>query len=94
VRTLVSSRWFALADLVLVLACGVIWIARPQWGAWVLLIALMPWLARIVSGQSSYRFSGLEPPIAVFLLTAGAGVWAAYDSQAAWAKFWVLVAQC
>jgi hypothetical protein len=92
VRQLVGSRWFALADLALVLVCGVIWIARPQWGVWVLWIALLPWLARIVTGQFGYRFSGLEFPIAIFLLTAGAGVWAAYDSQAAWAKFWVLVA--
>lgn len=91
-RQLVRSRWFALADLALVLACGFIWIARPQGGAWVLLVALLPWLARIVTGQYRHKFSGLDLPIAVFLLTAGVGVWAAYDGQAAWAKFWVLVA--
>ncbi len=31
-------------------------------------------------------------PLAIFLLTAGAGVWAAYDRTAAWSKFWLIAA--
>jgi cytochrome c-type biogenesis protein CcmH/NrfG len=30
-------------------------------------------------------------PLALFLLTAAVGVWAAYDREAAWAKFWLIV---
>lgn len=88
---LVSSRWFALADLLIVLGCGAIWLAWPAVGGWPILLALLPWAARLAAGQSPYQKSSLDLPLLAFLLTAGVGVWAAYDHELALAKFWVLI---
>jgi hypothetical protein len=88
---LVSSRWFALADLLIVLGCGAIWIAWPAIGGWPLLIALFPWAVRLAAGQFPFQRSSLDFPLLLFLLTAGVGVWAAYDHGLALAKFWVLI---
>jgi O-antigen ligase len=88
---LVSSRWFALADLILVLGCGAIWIAWPAAGGWPILIALLPWAVRLAAGLFPFQKSILDFPIIAFLLTAGVGVWAAYDREAALVKFWILI---
>ena len=88
---LVSSRWFALADLILVLGCGVIWIAWPAAGGWPILIALLPWAVRLAAGLFPFQKSILDLPIIAFLLTAGVGVWAAYNRDAALVKFWILI---
>jgi hypothetical protein len=37
------------------------------------------------------RRSLFDPPLALFVLTAGVAVWAAYDRPEAWAKFWPIV---
>lgn len=88
---LVSSRWFALADLILVLGCGAIWIAWPEVGGWLILIALLPWAVRLAAGLFPFQKSILDFPIIAFLLTAGVGVWAAYNREAALVKFWILI---
>ena len=88
---LVSSRWFALADLILVLGCGAIWIAWPAAGGWPILIALLPWAVRLAAGLFPFQKSILDFPIIAFLLTAGVGVWAAYNREAALVKFWILI---
>ena len=35
--------------------------------------------------------TNLEIPLAIFILTALVGVWAAYDNRGAWSKFWILL---
>ena len=88
---LVSSRWFPLADLILVLASGLIWMIWPAVGGWSILIALLPWAVRLAAGIFPFQKSILDLPIIAFLLTAGMGVWAAYNQEAALVKFWILV---
>lgn len=88
---LVSSRWFPLADLILVLGCGAIWITWPSVGGWPILIALLPWAARLAAGHFPFQRSLLDLPLIVFLFTAGVGVWAAYDQALALEKFWILI---
>ena len=54
-------------------------------------MGLVPWLARMaLSGRPSRR-TPFDLPLALFLATAGLGVWSAYDREAAWAKFWLIV---
>ncbi len=87
----VTGRRFALADLAAVAIAAALWFAKPELGPWPLAIALLPWLVRIVARQSPFRRTGLEIPLAIFLVMAAVGVWVAYDTGAAWAKFWILV---
>lgn len=87
---LVQSRWFTLTDIILVWTCGVILFIWPQVGGWIIIIALLPWLIRLVAGNLPFERSGFEIPILVFIVTAGVGVWAAYDREAAWEKFWIV----
>jgi len=89
-RQLVRSHWFSLADLVLACLCGLLVFVRPQWGGWLILIALIPWLARMLSGNKPFERSGFEVPLLIFIITAGIGIWAAYDKQAAEEKFWII----
>ena len=91
-RIFILSRWFELLNLVLALVSGAVWYVWPQVGAWPLLIALLPWIARVVTGLFPFRRTVFDLPLALFLLTAGIGVWAAYQREAAWAKLWVIIA--
>jgi tetratricopeptide (TPR) repeat protein len=98
IKTWLESRWFALADLICAALAGIAWYARPGLGAWPLILALAPWAVRIAAGRFPFRRTSQVPfrgwfdlPLALFLTTAAAGVWAAYDPARAWAKFWVLV---
>ncbi|MGD8806276.1 MAG: O-antigen ligase family protein [Chloroflexota bacterium] len=67
------------------------WLARPSLGPWPLLVALAPWAFRWWrEGRPSTR-TAFDGPLLVFFLTAIISVWAAYDRQAAMAKFWLLI---
>lgn len=91
-RNIVESRWFALADLACVVIAGDWWVWFPQAGAWPLAVALIPWGIRLAAGKFPVRRTAFDLPVVIFLLTAGIGVWAAYDRTAAWNKFWLIVA--
>ena len=43
---------------------------------------------KIAGGR--FKRTPLDILLALFLLTAAVGVWAAYDRQAAWEKFWLV----
>lgn len=90
-RQIVSSRWFAFSNLLIVLICGAIWIIRPQFGSWFILIALLPWGFRIIAGSLPFERTSLDWFIAIFLVTALVGYWAAYDKPTAWNKVWLIV---
>jgi hypothetical protein len=84
-------RWLAYADMACAAAAGALWYAFPQAGAWPLALALLPWLARLALTRRLTRRTPFDLPLLLFLVTAGVGVWAAYDRQAAWPKFWLIV---
>jgi hypothetical protein len=54
---------------------------------WVLLIALAPLALRLLAGRWPVRRTPLDVPLAVFLLTACVGVWAAYDRHGSLSGF-------
>jgi O-antigen ligase len=90
-QQLVVSRWFRLADLFLVSASGAIWYFWPQASFWPLLMALLAWVARGTALRFPFKPGVISLSLVVFVLTAGAGVWAAPQPEMAWGKFWVLV---
>jgi len=86
-----SNRWFALAEFAYaVIISGVIFM-RPEWGSWLVILVLLPWLAHLVFGRLSFERTAFVIPIAIFITTAGIGVWAAYDQQGAIEKLWVIL---
>lgn len=89
-KSIVSSRWFPLADAILVLTCGTIWYSWPQAGGWFLPVAFSPWIIRAAAGRVPVRRTLLDISFGIFALTALLAVWAAYDRQAGLAKFWLL----
>jgi hypothetical protein len=90
-KDIVINRWFALFDLACVSACVLLWEMKPAIGGGLLLLALLPWLLRLFIKQFPFQRTPFDLPLAIFLLTAGMGVWAAYNKVDAWAKFWLLV---
>ena len=85
-QQLVSNRWFALADLILVFTYGAVVTISPQFGGVLIVFALLPWLIRLASGRFTFERTAFVYPIALIVLSAGIGIWAAYDQQAAWGK--------
>ena len=73
------------------IAAGVLWYAWPQLGPWPLILGLAPWAARLVLTGRLFQRSLFDLPLALFVLTAGVAVWAAYDRQVAWSRFWPIV---
>lgn len=67
------------------------WFVLPQIGAWPLILALFPWLLRFMWSKRLTRRTPFDLPLVLFLLTAALGVWSAYNRDAAWSKFWLIV---
>jgi hypothetical protein len=84
-----APSWLAYLDLVCVTIAGGLWYASHQW--WPLVIAVAPWLIRFALTGRLTRRTLFDVPMALFLLTAVVGIWAAYNREAAWARFWMLV---
>ena len=90
-RRLVDNRWFALTDLLLVMLSAAAWMLIPRFGIGFSLIALLPWVLRSLAGHLPFQRTPFDWLIAVFLITAWVGYWAAYDKSAAWIKVWLIV---
>ena len=90
-----SSRdvptWMPYLDLTCATIATVLWFALPQIGAWPLVLALLPWLLRFISTRRLTQRTPFDLPLALFVLTAALAVWAAYDRETAWSKFWLIV---
>jgi hypothetical protein len=86
-----GDRRLALFELGVAFVCGAIWFRWPQAGWLPLLVALIAWVIRLPGDHFTFKRTAFDIPIAVFLASALVGVWAAYDREAAWAKFWWIV---
>lgn len=73
------------------IASAAAWISAPSLAIWFTLIALFPWVFRLLGGRSPFQRTPLDLLLAIFLITAWVGYWAAYDKDSAWVKFWLIV---
>jgi O-antigen ligase len=90
-RDFVRNRWFPLADLALVCLSIVLWELQPHLSWRPLAIALLPWAVRLFAGRFPFRRTIFDLPLVIFLIMAAVGIWAAYNREIAWAKFWLLI---
>ena len=77
-------------DLTCATIATVLWFALPQIGAWPLVLALLPWILRFIRTGRLAQRTPFDLPLALFVLTAALAVWAAYDRETAWSKFWLI----
>ncbi len=83
----------ALVDLLGALTAGALWYARPELGAWPLLIALVSLGVRhVVLPQPALPRTGLTAALGLFLVSAGVGLLIAYDRSAALSRFYLILA--
>ena len=90
-RQIVAKPWFALAGLLLVLVSGAVWIAIPKFGVWFTLLALLPWAMSWLVSNPLFQRTPFDFLVAIFLITAWVGYWAAYDKTTAWIKLWLII---
>lgn len=64
---------------------------RPAVGPWIMLIALLPWMARLVVGKFPFQRTRFDWLLLIFLITAWSAYWSAYDKDSAWNKIWLIV---
>ena len=86
----VEGRWFALADFTAAVIAAILLYFVPALRGWPLLLAVAPWLARLSASKFPFRRTIFDIPLGIFMVTAFIGVWAAYDQELAWTKFWIL----
>ncbi len=82
-------RWLPYLDVACAAAAAGLWYASPQWTP--LVIALAPWVIRFALTGRPTRRTPFDVPMALFVLTAAMGIWVAFDREAAWARFWIIV---
>ena len=85
---IVSTREFALADLLLVFLSGCLWILTGILP--LITIGFLPWVIRLVAGASAFRRTSLDWFVWLFLGTSWLGYWASYNPEAAWTKVWLI----
>jgi len=91
-RTLINSRRFAWFHFACAAMAGWIWyLSDGRAGPWPLVLAGLPWLARLFSGQFPLPRTRFDPLVFGFLVSALVGAWAGYDQTLAWEKFWLVV---
>lgn len=88
---LVDHRWFALAEFSITITCGFVLFFSPNIGGWIVLIAFVPLLIRVLTSHVEIGETYSIILLAIFLTAVGFGIWAAYDRQGAWDKFWILL---
>ena len=88
-QQLIRKQSFALAELVLIVLSGAIWVVKPELGIWFILVALLPLLLRVFVG--GFQFKPIDWLVVIFVATAWVGYWAAYDQTTAWSKAWLIV---
>ena len=90
-RKLTESHGFELISLAFVAIAVLWWILVPKANAWPMVIALIPWGIRLAARKFPFCRTKFDLPIWLFLLTAGIGVWAAYDQDLAFRKFFLIL---
>jgi O-antigen ligase len=90
-RATINSPAFALAELCIVVISGLALLLIPQIGVWAIAASLVPWGIKAFAGFALFQRNRLDWLVALFVLSAGAGLWASYDQAAALDKFLLIV---
>lgn len=85
---IISTREFALADVLLVVLSGCLWLLTGFLP--LIAIAFLPWVIRLIADSFPFRRTSLDWFILLFLGTSWLGYWASYDQEAAWIKVWLI----
>jgi hypothetical protein len=85
-------RALALSHFLLAVAASLILYAFPAAGLWPILLAIIPFGARLWIDRPLFHNGWIDGLLVVFLVTALIGYWAAYDQTAAWMKLSLLIA--
>ena len=70
---------------------GAVWYTGGWPGAWPLAALVLGWVVYKAVSRTSLRPALRDVLLIVFAATALMGVWAAYDPDPAWAKFWLVI---
>ena len=90
-KRIVISPNFFIIELSCILLAIILWRIIPRQNWLPMLIAIAPLVFRIVTKNTTFIHTPFNLPILIYLLTAGIGIWAAYQTEAAWMKFWFLI---
>jgi hypothetical protein len=86
-----SSQNFHRCYLVCALGAIGLWELFP-WLSWQpLVLGLLPYGLDLLAGNFYMKRTPFRLPISIFLLSAGLGVWTAYDPNVAWPRFWLII---
>jgi putative inorganic carbon (hco3(-)) transporter len=87
----INAQRLGWLELTAALLAALLWYSFPQIGWWPVLIMGLPVGARLWARQTPFVRTPLDIFLLLFLVTAVSGLWAAYDRDAAFAKFWILL---
>jgi O-antigen ligase len=90
-KRIVDHSWFVPAEFICITLALMLWSNFPALSWQPLLVSITPILLRIAARRSPLKRTPFDIPIVIFLLTAGIGVWVAYQPANAWIKFWLLL---
>ena len=90
-KRIIDHPGFFLFEFSCITLAVVLWKIFPRLNLLPLLIAITPLLLRITARRSPFTRTPFNLPIAIFVMTAGVGIWAAYQPEVAWNKFLFLI---
>ena len=70
---------------------GLIWVFVPEMRIVFTLMVILPWGLRLLAGKPPFQRTPLDLLVALLVITAWVGYWAAYDKESAWVKVWLIV---
>jgi O-antigen ligase len=88
-----------LARFFWVAAAAAVWCLMPQWGLWILVLAIVPWAVHAVGSGTERHPTAFDGALLLFTALAGTSLAAAYDPRGqypvffdpvGWDKFWGL----
>lgn len=90
-KHILDHSWFLPTEFFCITLAVILWSTFPGLSWQPLLVAIAPILMHIAAGRSPLVRTPFDIPIGIFLLTAGVGVWVAYQPASAWIKFWLVL---
>ena len=91
IKRIVDDPRFFLVEFICIILALILWTRFPGFTWQPLLVAITPLLLRISAGRPPFIRTPFDIPIVIFLLMAVVALWAAYQPEDAWIKFWFIL---